>query len=97
VPPDSDERHHNEWLFGPGVAVETYIFVNEKPHRLSRFDEYDLNSGEKVATKSARPIGFQSGCYFGDAFSMLAHSAHVDPPSNVNCTLNASYTPSWLA
>jgi hypothetical protein len=79
VPPDSEQRQDNEWLFGPGVAVEVYHFVGERPRVFSRFDEYDLNSGQKVATKSALPVGFQSGCYFGDEFSMLAHSAHVDP------------------
>lgn len=75
VPPDSNQRHHNQWLFGPGVVAEAYIFPGE---RLSRFDEYDLNSGEKVATKSAVGGGFQTGCYLGDKYSMLADSRRVD-------------------
>ena len=84
VPPDSDQRHHNEWLFGPGVAVEVYHYVGEKPHVTMRFDEYNLASGEKVATKSAPPTGFQSGCYLGNEFSMLAHSAHIDPARHLS-------------
>lgn len=79
LPPDSDQRHHNQWLFGPGVAVETYIDPSERPHVVDRFDEYDVTTGDKIATKTAPPSGFQSGCYLGNEFSMLAHSAHVDP------------------
>jgi hypothetical protein len=84
VPPDTDERHHNEWLFGPGVAVEVYHYVGEKPHVIFRFDEYDLASGEKVATKSSPPAGFSFGCDFGNEVSMLAHSAHVDPAQSAS-------------
>jgi hypothetical protein len=79
VPLDTETRHHNEWVFGPGVAVDVYHYSDERPHISLRFDEYDLNSGAMVATKSAPPTGFQFGCYMGDEFSMLAHSAHVDP------------------
>jgi len=82
VPPDSDKHHHNEWLFGPGVAVEEYHYLRAtggRPRAVSGFDEYDLTLGKRVATKTALPSGFQSGCYLGDEFSMLAHSAHVDP------------------
>lgn len=78
VPQDSEQRHHNEWLFGPGVAVETYIDPSERPHPVDRFDEYDVTTGDKLATKTAPGTGFQSGCYLGNEFSMLAHSAHVD-------------------
>jgi hypothetical protein len=77
VPEDSDHRHHNLWQFGPGVAVEEYIFPGVRPGRF-HFDEYDLNTGEKIATKTALGGGFQPGCYLGDRFSMLAHSYHVD-------------------
>jgi hypothetical protein len=79
APSDTETRHHNEWVFGPGVAVDVYHYTNERPHVTFRFDEYDLKTGEKIATKSAPPTGFQFGCYMGDEFSMLAHSAHVDP------------------
>jgi hypothetical protein len=56
-----------------------YLYTNERPHATDRFEEYDLKTGEKIATTSAPPTGFQFGCYMGDEFSMLAHSAHVDP------------------
>jgi hypothetical protein len=79
APLDSETRHHNEWLFGPGVAADEYHYKNERPHMSMRFDEYDLQTGAKIATKSAYGGGFQFGCYMGDEFSMLAHSAHVDP------------------
>lgn len=79
VPPNGERRHHNEWLLGPGVAVETYIDPSEGPHPVDRFDEYDVTVGDKVATKTAPFTGFQSGCYLGNEFSMLAHSFHVDP------------------
>jgi hypothetical protein len=64
---------------GPSVAVEVYHYVSEKPHVIFRFDEYDLKTGEKVTTKSARPADYMFGCYFGSEVSMLAHSAHVHP------------------
>ena len=79
VPPNSDQRHHNQWWFGPGVAVETYIDPSERPHPVDRFDEYDVTTGDRVATKTAPLTGFQLGCYLGNEFSMLAHSAHADP------------------
>jgi hypothetical protein len=78
VPPKSDTRHHNEWLFGPGVAVEVYHFAGEKPHVKFRFDEYDLTSGKMIRTRSTRGAGFVTGCYSGDEISYLAHSAHVE-------------------
>jgi hypothetical protein len=76
---DTDQRHHNTWLFGPGVAVEMYHVVGQRPRVFFGFDEYDLSSGERIATKNTLGGGFQPGCYLGDRFSMLAHSAHVDP------------------
>jgi hypothetical protein len=78
VPPSSDKRHHNEWLFGPGIAVEGYHFVGEKPHVKFRFDEYDLTSGKKIRTKATFGAGFVTGCYSGDEISYLVHSAHVE-------------------
>jgi len=84
VPLDTEQRHHNQWLFGLGVAVEVYQYVGEKPHVIFRFDEYDLGSGQKVATKSSPPVGFALGCYSGDQISMLAHSAHVDPARHLS-------------
>ncbi len=79
VPPNSETRYHGSWMFGPGVAVEVYHDPIERPHPVDRFDEYDLVSGEKIATKSAPATGFAFGCYIGKEVSMLAHSADVDP------------------
>lgn len=77
VPPDDDHRHHNQWIFGLGVAVDAYHIVGERV--TVHFDEYDLATGEKVASKIAHISGSAFGCYTGAEVSMLAHSAHVDP------------------
>ncbi|HEY1676536.1 MAG TPA: hypothetical protein VGG04_02410 [Candidatus Sulfotelmatobacter sp.] len=84
APLDTETRHHNEWMFGPGITADIYHFANERPHITFRFDEYDLKTGEKIATRSAPPAGFQFGCYTRDEFSMLAHSAHVDPARHLS-------------
>ena len=84
APPDTPRRHGNIWLFGPGVAVEEYIFPAERPHGTDRFDEYDLSTGEKIATKTAPPTGFQFGCYLGDEESMLANSVRTDPARHLS-------------
>lgn len=78
VPPELERRHQGLWLFGPGVAVEPFT-IPERPHVVFEYDEYDLTTGEKVATKRAPPQGFQLGCYLGNEISELAHSAHMDP------------------
>lgn len=83
-PPDSETRHHGLWLFGPGIAVDMYFFPYDKPHPLDRFDEYDLKTGNMIASKTAPGTGFQFGCYMGNEFSMLAHSAHVDPARHLS-------------
>lgn len=75
VPPDSDTRHHNEWLFGPGIAVEVYHFPGEK-RVIFRFGEYDITSGKKLRTKTTLPAGFAMPCYFGDEISMMALRGH---------------------
>lgn len=79
APADDNERHHDLWLFGPGVAVDAYHNPSERPHPVDRFDEYDVVTGNRFTTKTAPGTGFQPGCYLGSEFSMLAHSAHVDP------------------
>ena len=84
APLDTETRHHNKWVFGPGVAVEIYHYTNDRPHITWRFDEYDLRTGQMIATKSAPPAGFQFGCYMGDEVSELAHSAHVDPARHLS-------------
>lgn len=84
VPPDTDQRHHATWLSGPAVAVEVYQYVGEKPPGSLHFDEYDLNTGQEVATKSSPGVGFALACYSRSEFSMLAHSAHADPARHLS-------------
>jgi len=84
APLDTEIRHHNEWVFASGVVVDIYHYSNERPHVSSRFDEYDLNTGEKIATKTAPPTGYQFGCYLGNELSMLADSAHTDPARHLS-------------
>lgn len=59
-------------------------YKGERPHVTFRFDEYDLKTGDKIATKTAPPTGFQFGFYMGNEFSMLAHSAHFDPARHLS-------------
>jgi hypothetical protein len=68
---------HNQCVFGPGVAVEVYHMVGER--MTFHFEEYDLKTGEKVASRVAHISGGAFGCYTGTEVSMLAPSAHVDP------------------
>jgi hypothetical protein len=79
--PISDDQHdHTRWLLGPGVVVEMYDLV--KAGRLvggpfHHFDEYDMRSGERIATKtahmgSAHP--FTAACYYGDSLAGLGGS-----------------------
>ena len=77
--PFSDERHHNEWLFGPDVAVEMYHFVDAHERCTFHFDEYDLNTGERRKSRYAFISGGGFACYSGNEVSMTAQSAHVDP------------------
>jgi hypothetical protein len=77
VPPDNDQRHHSQWVFGPGVAVDVYHMVGERI--TFHFDEYDLKTGEKVAGKISHISGGAFGCYTGVEVSMLAPSTHIDP------------------
>lgn len=78
----NEQRHHNEWVFGPGVAVEVYHIVGERA--MFRFDEYELSSGNKIATKSAHISGGGLGCYTKDEVSMLAASFHEDPSRHLS-------------
>jgi hypothetical protein len=79
--PYDDVRHHNAWLLGPGVAVEEYHMVG-KTRPIGRFDEYDLNTGEKIATKGSSALG--GGCYTGSEITTLAASFHVDPSRHLS-------------
>ena len=51
---DTETRHHNEWVFGPGVAVDKYHYTNERPHVTDRFDEYDLKTGECIGDRKLK-------------------------------------------
>jgi hypothetical protein len=79
--PNDSERHHNQWIFGNGMAVEVYHYIGERPHVSFHFDEYDLATGTKIATKKTAPGqgGYNVGCYYGNEVTWLADSAHVDP------------------
>jgi hypothetical protein len=64
-----DRRQHEKWLLGPGVAVDMYDLASEQPSSARQaptlqFDEYDLNSGKKVASKTA-PV--RAECYYVNA------------------------------
>jgi len=77
--PTLDDPHdHNRWFVGPGVAVEMYSFHAVKAADLvHHFDEYDLKSGRKIASKTARMGSvhpFTAACYFGEAVAGLGAS-----------------------
>jgi hypothetical protein len=76
-PHDTDQRHHNEWTFGPGVAVEIYHYVGERS--TFHYDEYDLNTGQKTVSRYAFISGSPLGCYGQNDVSMVARSTRVDP------------------
>jgi hypothetical protein len=78
-PPYDDMRHHAAWIVGPGVAVEVYQYVDARERSTFHFDEYDLNTGEKMAYRYAFVSGGGFGCYSKTEVSMSAGSAHVDP------------------
>jgi hypothetical protein len=80
-PVDDDQHPYHLWLLGPGVAVEEYTFKSERPYRM-HFDEYDLNSGQKIATKVS--AGGSAQCYFGSEISWTTGSAHVDPARHLS-------------
>jgi hypothetical protein len=77
--PYDDQRHHNQWMFGAGVLVETYHYVDAHERCTFHFDEYDLNTGERTRSRYAFISGGGFACYSGNEVSMLAQSAHVDP------------------
>jgi hypothetical protein len=72
--PMSDDAKFTKWLVGPGVAVEMYDLAGDRRrigrHPVWSFDEYDLKSGKKIASKAA-PMGeftpFTAACYYGDS------------------------------
>jgi uncharacterized OB-fold protein len=81
-PRDGDQRRHHLWLLGPGVAVEEYTYRGERPRIRMHYDEYDLNSGEKIATKVS--AGGSAQCYFGTEVGWTKGSAHTGPSSDLS-------------
>jgi hypothetical protein len=71
--PNNDERHHNQWIFGPDVAVEMYHYTDLRERCTFHFDEYDLKTGERTQSRYAFVSGGGFACYAGDEVSMLAH------------------------
>jgi hypothetical protein len=76
-PPDNDERIHRSWLLAPGVAVEEYTDKSDRPRYEMHYDEYDLNSGLRIATKYS--LGGAAECYLGAEVNWATTSNHVDP------------------
>jgi hypothetical protein len=81
-PVDDDQHPYHLWLLGPGVAVEEYTDRGDRPRMKMHYDEYDLNSGEEIATKISP--GASAQCYFGTEVSWTTGSAHVDPSRHLS-------------
>ena len=81
-PVDDDEHPHHLWLLGPGVAVEEYGYLGDRPRFKMHYDEYDLKSGEKIATKVSS--GGSAQCYFGTEVSWTVGSGNVDPSRHLS-------------
>jgi len=70
----SRDPQYTKWLVGPGVAVEMYQPAGDRRRMgglpVWSFDEYDLKSGKRIASKAA-PMGeftpFTTACYYGDS------------------------------
>ena len=86
--PISEDHQYTGWLVGPGVAVEQYRLTGDrrrvKGHHVWNFDEYDLESGKRIANKIA-PMGqftpFSGACYYGDSVTGLgARQVAPDEP-----------------
>jgi hypothetical protein len=86
--PMSHDPQSTRWLVGPGVAVEMYRLAGDR-RRIDQspvwsFDEYDLKSGQRIASKAA-PMGsatpFTVACYYGDSVTGLgARQVAPDEP-----------------
>jgi hypothetical protein len=86
--PISGDPQDTKWLVGPGVAVEMYHGAGDRrrrnAHPVWNFDEYDLKSGQRIASKIA-PMGeftpFTAACYYGDSVTGLgARQVAPDEP-----------------
>lgn len=70
-------------LDGRPVLVDGHTVLAERQrHPVDHFDEYDLKSGKKIASKTA-PMGeftpFQSACYYGDSVTGVGAHIQVAP------------------
>ncbi|MGP0017264.1 MAG: hypothetical protein ACLPHP_01745 [Candidatus Sulfotelmatobacter sp.] len=80
------ETRYIMWLVGPGVAVEMYHLDDDRTLigglPVFRFDEYDLKTGKKIASKAA-PMGsampFAAACYYGNSVTGLGARMQVMP------------------
>lgn len=89
-PPQDDERIHRVWLLCPSVAVEEYNYVGKRPFRMY-YDEYDVSSGEKIATKVSP--GGSAQCYFGAEVGWTSIGGQVDPSRHLSPdTLRLSFS-----
>ncbi len=86
--PISEDHRYIQWLVGPGVAVGQYRLTGDRRrvngHHVWNFDEYDLKSGNRIASKIA-PMGeftpFTAACYYGDSVTGLgARQVAPDEP-----------------
>jgi hypothetical protein len=71
-PMSDDPGQFNKWFVGPGGAVEMYRLASEnysaRQSLTYHFDEYDLKSGEKIASKTS-PL--RADCYYGNTATEL--------------------------
>jgi hypothetical protein len=77
-----DTRRFTKWLVGPGVAVEQYYLLRGRP--VVHFDEYDLKTGQRIASKTAPPGSthpLTAACYYADSVTGLGGS--VDTPDTL--------------
>ena len=87
APLTNEQHEHIRWLLGPGVVVENYSLV-QAGHLVGgnfhHFDEYDLRSGKKIASKTAHmgsATPFTAACYYRDSVTGLgARQVAPDEP-----------------
>jgi hypothetical protein len=84
-----DPHDHIKWLVGPGVAVEMYSLV-KAGHLVGgpvdHFDEYDVRSGRKIASKTVRMGSahpFTAACYYGESVAGLGGSRDTPDGSHL--------------
>jgi hypothetical protein len=79
----NDQRHHNSWMLGAGVAVEEYHYVGERSTQ--HYDEYDVNTGQRTASRYAFISGgSRLGCYGQSEVSNILQGTYVDPTGKLS-------------